>query len=122
MNEEEKKEEATKKIKKETELKKAALNDQRDQAILVLHETKKVKAPQSLIRDKSHNDEFKKQFEAVEHKIVELEGIMDKLAHRLPQVSRENHFLPMLHDLLLMVNSCFSKVHTESTRIGILKR
>jgi hypothetical protein len=55
-------------------------------------------------------------------KITSLEVSMDKIAHRLPIISRENHFLPMLHDLLLMVNSCLNKVHTEATRIGLLKR
>jgi hypothetical protein len=47
---------------------------------------------------------------------------MDKIAHRGPMIGRENHMLPMLHDLMLMCNSCFGKCHTEATRIGILKR
>ena len=55
-------------------------------------------------------------------KVDELEVIFDKLAHRIPLISRENCFLPLLHDLLLMTNSLFGKVHTEATRIGILKR
>ena len=88
----------------------------------MLRETKRLKQPDNLIRDKEFNDNLKLSFDNVEVKIAELEEIMGKLAHRIPIISRENCFLPMLHDLLLMCNSAFSKVHTEATRIGILKR
>jgi hypothetical protein len=76
----------------------------------------------TLIRDTAFNNDFKAQLEGISVKIDELEEIFDKLAHRIPLISRENCFLPMLHDLLLMCNSCFGKTHTEATRIGILKR
>ena len=75
-----------------------------------------------MVRDKTFNDQLITSFENVEVKIAELDEIMSKLAHRIPIISRENCFLPMLHDILLMCNSCFAKMHTEATRIGILKR
>ena len=44
---------------KNAKKKSGELNDQKQQAILVLQETKKLKVPDTLIKDKNHNDDFK---------------------------------------------------------------
>ena len=66
--------------------------------------------------------DFASQLAAVEQKIITVDGNLALAAKRVRYSGHENHMLPLMYEVLQLVQSVFNSMNIEASRIGIIKR